>query len=314
MRDAFFSELLALLKQDDRVVFLTGDLGFKLIDSLRDSAPDRVMNCGLREAGMVGLAAGMAKMGMLPFVYSITPFLTLRCLEQLKIDLCYNRSRVVIVGVGGGFAYGPNASSHHGVDDIGVVSCLPGMTVWTPADPREVRECVRAASQLTGPAYLRLGRSGEPHVHPGDGACPDIDQPLLFGEAEDGIIATCGSILPEVLRAVEILKSQGIYPGVVRLTRLRPFPDDFLRKIIGTGKPVMTVEEHVSTGGLGQHVAAIVAEEGEGNPFKILSIPLTFPDACQSREALLQMAGLDASTIVGHFKKLAEEYALRPRT
>ena len=314
MRDAFFSELLTLFKHDDRVVFLTGDLGFKLFDSLRDHAPDRVINCGIREAGMVGYAAGMAKMGMLPFVYSIVPFITLRCHEQLKIDLCYNRSRVVIVGVGGGFAYGPNASTHHGVDDIGVVSCLPGMTVWTPADPHEVRGCVRAASRLTGPAYLRLGRNKEPDIHSVHGAYPDIEQPLLFGEAGDGVIVTCGFILHDVLKAVEILNSQGIFPGVVRLTTLRPFPEDYFREIIGAGKPVMTIEEHIAPGGLGHQVAALVAEEGKGNRFRMLSIPLAFPETCLSREGLLTWAGLDAATIAENYKRLVAEYAMRQRT
>jgi transketolase len=311
MRDAFFSELLTLYKQDERVVFLTGDLGFKLFDTLRDHAPDRVINCGLREAGMVGYAAGMAKMGLLPFVYSIVPFITLRCLEQIKIDLCYNRSRVVVVGVGGGFAYGSNASTHHGVDDIGVISCLPGMTVWTPADPHEVRECVRAASRLSGPAYLRLGRNNEPNLHSVYNDQPDIEQPLFFGEARDGVIVTCGFILHEVLRAVEMLNSQENYPSVVRLSTLRPFPDDYIRDIIGNGKPIMTVEEHVSTGGLGHQVAALVAEEGKGNPFRMLSIPLAFPDTCMSREALLAWAGLDPATIATDFKSLGAAYAMR---
>lgn len=314
MRDAFFSELLTLFKHDDRVVFLTGDLGYKLFDSLRDHAPERVINCGIREAGMVGYAAGMAKIGLLPFVYSIVPFITLRCLEQLKIDLCYNRSRVVIVGVGGGFAYGPNASTHHGVDDIGVVGCLPGMTIWTPADPHEVRGCVRAASRLTGPAYLRLGRNKEPNIHSVHGAYPDIDQPLLFGEAGNGIIVTCGFIMHEVMQAVEILNSQGIYPGIVRLATVRPFPDGFLREIICTGKTVMTVEEHIAPGGLGHHVAALVAEEGKGNPFRMLSIPLAFPDTCMSRDALLAWAGLDADTIAENFKRLVAVSPERQRS
>jgi transketolase len=304
MRDAFFSELLTLFKHDDRTVFLTGDLGYKFFDPLREHAPERVINCGIREAGMVGYAAGLAKMGLLPFVYSIVPFITLRCLEQLKIDLCYNRSRVVIVGVGGGFAYGPNAATHHGVDDIGVVGSLPGMTVWTPVDPLEVRGCVRAASRLTGPAYLRLGRNKEPNIHSVHGAYPDIDQPLLFGKAGGGIIVTCGFIMHEVMQAVEILNRLGIYPGIVRLATVRPFPDGFLREIIRTGETVMTVEEHIAPGGLGHHVAALVAEEGKGNPFRMLSIPLAFPDACMSREALLAWAGLDAEAIVENFIKL----------
>jgi transketolase len=310
MRDAFFSELLTLMKHDERVMFLTSDLGYKLFDPLREFAPDRVINCGIREAAMVGYAAGLAKTGMLPFIYSIVPFATLRCLEQIKIDLCYNRCTVVVVGVGGGFSYGPNASTHHGIDDIGVVGSLPGMTVWTPADPHEVRGCVRAASRLTGPAYLRLGRNKEPNIHTLHGAYPDIDQPLIFGEADEGVIVTCGFILHEVMQAVEILNSQGIYPGVVRLTTLRPFPDQFLREIIGAGKPVMTVEEHVSTGGLGHLVATVVAEEGKGNPFRILSIPLEFPDRCMSREALMTWAGIDSGTVVDGYKKLVAEYAI----
>ncbi len=305
MRDAFFSELLTLFKNDDRLVFLTGDLGFKLFDSLRDHAPERVFNCGIREAGMVGYAAGLAKMGLLPVVYSIAPFITLRCLEQLKIDLCYNRSRVVIVGVGGGFAYGPNGSTHHGVDDIGVVGCLPGMTVWTPADPHEVRSCVRAVSRLSGPAYLRLGRNNEPSIHSSRAACPDIDRPLVFGEATDGYIVTCGFIMNEVLQAVEMLKSRGVFPGVLRLATLRPFPDDFLREIIRSGKTIMAVEEHIAPGGIGHQVAALVAEEGKGNPFRTLSIPLAFPESCMGREALLLWAGLDASSIAKSFISLA---------
>ena len=108
MRNAFFSELLEIFKEDSKVVFLTGDLGFKAFDPMKEIDSQRVINFGIRETGMVGFAAGLAKSGMMPFVYSIVPFMTLRCIEHIKIDLCYNKARVVIVGVGGGFSYGPN--------------------------------------------------------------------------------------------------------------------------------------------------------------------------------------------------------------
>jgi transketolase len=304
MRDAFFAELFHLYRHDRRVLFLTGDLGYKLFDQLRDHDPTRIINCGIREAGMVGYAAGLAKAGLLPFIYSIVPFITLRCLEQIKIDLCYNRNRVVIVGVGGGFAYGPNASTHHGVEDLGLLGSLPGMTVWTPADPVEVRGCVKSAPSLDGPAYLRLGRNQEPVLPELHGAGADIGMPLLIGEPRDGIIVTCGFILDEVMKGVAILNRQGIYPGVVRVSTLRPFPGERLRQFIATGKPVLTVEEHITVGGLGQEVAVLVAREGKGNRFHMLSIPVSFPETCLHREGLLAWAGLDAPAIARAFAHL----------
>lgn len=305
MRDAFFAELLTLFKHDRRVVFLTGDLGYKLFDQLSGHDPARVINCGIREAGMIGYAAGLAKTGLLPFVYSITPFVTLRCLEQIKIDLCYNQANVVVVGVGGGFAYGPNGSTHHGVDDIGVLSCLPRLKIWTPSDSNEVRLCVLAASSsLDSPAYLRLGRNKEPHVFNSMHSTPDINQPALVREGSDGVIVTCGFILHEALKAADILGQVGIYPAVVRITTLRPFPEEYLRTIITGGKPLMTVEEHVAIGGLGQETARIIAEAGRGNRFKMLAIPSEFPDACYDRETLLALSGLDAQGIATAYRQL----------
>jgi len=304
VRDAFFSELFKLFRQDRRVVFLTGDLGYKLFDQLAEHDPARVINCGIRETGMIGYAAGLAQTGMLPFVYSITPFVTLRCLEQIKIDLCYNRSNLVVVGVGGGFAYGPNGPTHHGVDDIGVLSCLPGLKVWTPADPHEVRLCVRAASSLDTPAYLRLGRNKEPHVFNTLDSTPDISQPAMVRQGADGVIVTCGFILQEVLKAVELLSQYGIQPAVIRIATLRPFPEEFFRAVSAAGGPIMTVEEHVAAGGLGQECARIIAEAGSGNRFRMQAIPAAFPDACYEREQLLAWSGLDARSIASVFRQL----------
>ena len=304
MRDAFFSELYTLFRHDRKVVFLTGDLGYKLFDQLKAHDPARVINCGIREAGMIGYAAGLAKTGMLPFVYSITPFVTLRCLEQIKIDLCYNRATVVVVGVGGGFAYGPNGPTHHGIDDIGVLSCLPGLSIWTPSDPHEVRLCVQAAASLENPAYLRLGRNKEPQIFGSLSQTPDIGQPALVREGGDGVILTSGFILHEVLAAADRLKQHGLHPAVIRLTTLRPYPEEYIRALIKNGAPLMTVEEHVATGGLGQETARLVAETGRGNRFSLLAIPAGFPGACYDRDTLLAQAGLDADSIATAYRRL----------
>jgi transketolase len=304
MRDAFFAELLPLFKRDRRVVFLTGDLGYKLFDQLTEHDPSRVINCGIREAGMVGYAAGLAKTGMLPFVYSIAPFATLRCLEQIKIDLCYNKANVVVVGVGGGYAYGPNGSTHHGVDDVGVLSCLPGLTIWTPSDPHEVRLCVRAAATIDTPAYLRLGRNKEPYVFPSQQATHDIAQPAVVREETDGTIVACGFILHEALKAAELLNQVGIHPAVVRIATLRPFPHEYVSSLAANGGPLLTVEEHVATGGLGMEVARIVAEGCTGNRFAMLSIVGEFPHACYDRPSLLAQSGLDPQGIATAFNRL----------
>jgi len=304
VRDAFFSELNNLFRHDRRVVFLTGDLGYKLFDQLKEFDPARVINCGVREAGMIGYAAGLAKTGMLPFVYSITPFVTLRCLEQIKIDLCYNQANVVIVGVGGGFAYGPNGPTHHGIDDIGALSCLPRLMVWTPSDPHEVRLCVRAAATLENPAYLRLGRNKEPNVFASLKQTPDISEPALVQAGSDGVIVTSGFILHEVLKAADELARHGIHPAVVRITTFRPFPKEYIRLLCADNDALMTVEEHIANGGLGMEIARVVAESGNGKCFRMLTIPADFPDACYDRDTLLARSGLDADSIATAYRRL----------
>ena len=304
MRDAFFQELAHVYREDARVMFITGDLGYKLFDPLREIDPERTINFGIREAAMVGFAAGLAKTGMLPFVYSIVPFMTLRCLEQIKIDVCYNRSRVILVGVGGGFSYGANGPTHYGIDDLGVLSCLPGLRLWTPADPSEVRACVRAAVSLDGPAYLRLGRNNEPNLHAPDKDLPIVDAPVLVRDGSSGTIISCGVILHEVLAAADSLSSKGLPARVVHLPMLRPFAHSAVKGHLADGRPVLVVEEHVAPGGLGQEVATLLAVERMPNRFRMLSSPHAFPNACLSRKAALAWAGLDAATIARRFEEL----------
>lgn len=301
MRDAFFDELAGLYRDDDRVVFLTGDLGYTLFRPLEQIDPRRVVNFGIREAAMVGFAAGLAALGRLPFVYSIVPFLTLRCLEQIKLDLCYNRLRAVLVGVGGGFAYGPNGPTHHGVDDLGVLSALPGMTCWTPATPKEVRAFVRQTPDLEVPAFLRLGRNGEPDL---DLPVGSAGEPVLAARGRDGLIVTCGVLLHEVLAARAQLETEGIVPAVVHLPVMSPFPDEALMAYFSPGQPCLAVEEHVEAGGLGQRLALRLAQRRHSAPFRSLAIPNRFPDACYSRPAALAWAGLDAPSITRHFLEL----------
>ena len=305
MRNKFFSQLASLMAADDRVVFLTGDLGFKLYDACCQVDPARVINFGIREAAMVGFAAGLAKIGMRPLVYSIVPFVTLRCLEQIKIDLCYNQCPVVLVGVGGGLTYGINGPTHHGVDDVAVLSALTGLRIWTPCDGAEVGAMLELAPGLKGPAYLRLGRGGEPLYHAQAPSPDQVERPVVEGDPARGAIISYGHIWHEVRQAAKLIQEQGLRPALIHLPRLRPFPAQELLELLPRRVPVMCVEEQVPCGGLGQQLASLLLGAGHQGPFAGLCLEQGSPEVCLDRAAGLAWAGLDPKAIAQSFVALA---------
>ncbi len=213
MRNAFAAELIALAEADDRVVLLSGDIGNRLFDTFKGRFPSRFFNCGVAEANMMTLAAGMAISGLRPFVYTIAPFDTTRCLEQIRIDVCYHRAPVVIVGVGAGLSYAANGATHHSVEDIGFLRMLPEMTVTCPGDELEMRQLMRQLIRLQGPAYLRIGKSGEPVIH---ADLPDLTlgRGLELRSGTDVCLLATGNIVPNVLEAADLLKDAGyLGPG-----------------------------------------------------------------------------------------------------
>src|SRR5207245_8966920 len=165
MRNAFFRALYALAERDERVFLIVGDLGFGVVEPFAERFPGRFLNAGVAEQDMTGIAAGLALCGKIVFTYSIANFPTLRCFEQIRNDVCYHNANVKVVSVGGGLAYGALGVTHHATEDIAVMRTLPNMTIVAPADSIEAELATRALATQSGPAYLRLGRSGEPRVH-----------------------------------------------------------------------------------------------------------------------------------------------------
>src|SRR5687768_13663834 len=162
MRNAFLDTLFELAQQDERIVFITGDLGYRVVEKFMEQRPRQFLNAGVAEQNLTGIASGMALSGKIVFTYSIANFPTLRCLEQIRHDVCYHQANVKIVSVGGGFAYGSLGTTHFATEDLGVMRILPGMTVVAPGDPVETRHATRAVADASGPCYLRLGKAGEP--------------------------------------------------------------------------------------------------------------------------------------------------------
>jgi transketolase len=254
MRAAFVRGLTAAARRDPRIMLLTSDLGYKIFDAFAGEFPGRFLNLGVAEANMIGVAAGLALGGMRPFAYSIAPFATLRCLEQIRNDVCYHDLPVSIVGVGAGYSYGPNGPTHHALEDIAVMRALPNMAVVCPGDPAETELAVLAATARGGPVYLRIGRAGDPVVH---SAPPSfqIGQAITMREGRDCTLISTGNILPVALDAADRLRADSVSCGVLNMHTVKPLDEAALHVCSRETHALFTIEEHSGIGGLGSAVA-----------------------------------------------------------
>ena len=305
MRNAFINALTDVAAVDDRVVFLTGDLGFKLFDDFASRYPGRFFNVGVAEATMASVAAGLALEGRKPFIYSITPFVTLRCYEQIRNDICYHDMDAVVVGVGGGYSYGPNGPTHHALEDIAVMRVLPNMTIMCPGDPRETIACVHALMRHRGPAYLRLGRAGEPTVHPGDVAL-EVGTSLVVrdGENAQATLLSTGNMLATAVAAADVLAERGVRARVVSMPTVKPLDTATIDDTAARTPVVVTLEEHSLFGGFGSSVAEHVAERGLRIRFKRFAASDEFSHVCGDQEYHRRAQGLDTAHVADTVARL----------
>lgn len=270
MRNAFADEITKLGAADKRVVLLTGDIGNKLFDKFKANNPDRFFNCGIAEANMMGVAGGMAMSGLRPVVYTITPFTTTRCYEQIRVDVCYHDVPVIIVGTGSGLSYADLGPTHHSCEDLAILRVLPNMTVLAPADEVELRQCLRAALDVEGPVYIRIGKKGEKIT-------PKKDETFKIGEAitvQDGselCLISTGTVLPMVMEASVMLNAHGVKPRVESFHTVKPLDGRRLEELFANYRLVATVEEHSVLGGLGGSVAEWLARQERGTKGRLIS-------------------------------------------
>jgi transketolase len=288
MRDAFAAEIYDLARRDPSIVLLSGDIGFGVFDKFRADMPDQFVNMGVAEQNMVGVAAGLALEGRRPVVYTIIPFATMRCFEQIRVDVCMHDLPVKIVGVGGGLSYGALGPTHHATEDIAIMRALPNMRVIVPADPKDTRFLFRVV--MTDPGtratYFRLGKNGE----------PSLSFPGGYLGSEVTIIS-CGPIAKIALGASEILKARYLDCPVIQVHSIKPFPVDYIRTLIRKTDLVVTLEEHSVIGGLGSAVAEVMAEEGLPVPLVRFGIPDKFMTTVGDHDYLLAELGLTAENV-----------------
>jgi transketolase len=308
MRDAFVRTLTELAGEDERVCALTGDLGVDLFDDLAARAPGRFLNVGIAEQALVGVAAGLALSGKVPFAYSIIPFITSRPHDQIRVDVAMTGAPVKLVGVGAGYAYGVMGPTHHAIEDMALMRSLPGMTVLTPADPREAAAATRAALAIDGPVYLRLGKNGEDDVVPAD--IPYEPGVARFIRRGDHVtLASVGTALPVALEAADVLAEDGLRAGVLHFGSLKPFDACAVRAAVTDAPAIVTVEEHNRDGGFGSAVAEAMAESGIPARLARVGVPDRFCAEVGTREHLMAAMGLDAAAVAAAARRLVKEAA-----
>ena len=258
MRNAFADEIAKLGLENKDIVLLSGDIGNKLFDKFKENSADRFYNCGVAEANMMGVAAGMALCGFRPVIYTIASFATTRCLEQIRVDACYHKVPVIIVGTGSGLSYAKLGPTHHSCEDIAVLRALPDMTIFCPCDEVELRLGLQAAFELNGPIYIRIGKKGEPRIH---NAVPEliIGKSITVKKGKTVCMIVTGTIMPVALKASEILEENGISVQIESFHTVKPIDKTRLQGIFENYRLVASIEEHSLIGGLGSSIAELVA-------------------------------------------------------
>lgn len=300
MRNAFIDELSLLAEEDDKVFLIVGDLGFGVIEDFEKRFPNQFLNAGVAEQNMMGMAAGLASAGYRVYVYSIGNFPVFRCLEQIRNDVCYHQLDVSIVSIGAGLSYGTLGYSHHAIDDIGVMNALPGMTIYSPADPSEARLALRASQLIRTPKYFRIGKSGEPDIFgPKSSRFPNWSN---LSQGTRVLLLTTGSVSVEAVEAAKILRALGIEISIYTIPILKPLT--FEKVLIQQYENILVLEEHSISGGLG----SIISEHIALNQLKVNLAKLAIPDGVHhelgSQKYLRRYYGIDALGIANKVKEM----------
>ncbi len=293
MRQVFINTLVNLAEKDDRIYLLTADMGFGLVEPFAEKYPDRFLNIGVAEQNMIGIATGLALSGKTVFCYSIANFPTLRCLEQIRNDVCYHKVNVNIVAGGTGIVYGALGSTHHATDDISIMRSLPNMTIVTPADTIEASSATQAIAKLNSPCYLRLGKNDESTFLPSEFK---IGRATTLREGRDITIVSSGWMLHVAIQVAEML-TPSIQCRVVNMHTIKPLDIGVILRAARETSTIITIEEHSVIGGLGSAVAEVLADNSVVANFKRIGIKDTFCVKVGDYEALLKDNGLTASDI-----------------
>jgi transketolase len=301
--EVFASTLLELAREDSDLLVVTSDSrGSAKLAPFAKAAPGQIVEVGIAEQNLVGIAAGLAAAGKNVFAVSPACFLTARSLEQIKNDVCYSDRAVSVIGISAGVSYGALGSTHHSLHDFAVLRAIHNITIVAPADNFETREAIKATAKLSTPAYLRFGKKTMPHlprVAPGF----ELGKASLVRQGNDITFIACGETVASAVAAAEILAGDGIECRVISMHTIKPLDKSAVLKAAAETRGLITVEEHSVNGGLGEACASLLLQSGLSAPFKIVG----FPDehtVTGNQQEIFQHYGIDGPGLAGTAKKL----------
>ncbi len=309
MRNEFADALVELAENDPRVVLLTGDLGFMVLECFSDRFPDRFFNVGVAEQNMLGIATGLADSGYVPFVYSIATFVSMRPYEFLRNGAILHDLPIRVVGVGGGFDYGHNGVTHFALEDVGILRVQPGLTVIAPADAGQARSALFATADLARPIYFRVAREDAPV--PGLDGRFALGRVQVIGDGDDLAIVTLGTMAAPAVVAADVLAEEGINAIVVVVPTFNPTPIEDLVDTLGRVPLALTAEAHYVTGGVGSVVAEVIAEHGLHCRLVRCGVTEMPKGISGSQEYLSEIYGLTAQDLVRTAQRAARSQLQR---
>ena len=305
LREQFVSRLVKYSKKNKNLFLLTGDLGFSVLEPFREENPKRFFNMGVSEQNMMGVAAGLSLEGNKVFTYSISNFATSRCHEQVRNDICYHNLDVTIVSTGGGLAYGALGYTHHGIEDIAIMRCLPNMTVYVPSDRFELDLCFDKILCNKGPKYLRLSRGKEPDIY--QKAIPKSTEIIELEKSSDITLFSCGPILEQAIECVEYFKKKGISIGLYSFPVISHNLSSRIKRLLSQSSIFITVEEHKNIGGFGSFISELGISMK--NPPQIISCGVSSKNinSVGNQEHLRKINKIDKSGLIKTVFKVLKE-------
>jgi len=301
-REAFADTLIALAREDERIVAVCNDsVGSSNLTKFKAEFPDRLINVGIAEQDLVGVAAGLANGGLIPFASAAAPFLTGRALEQVKADVAYSQARVVLCGQSPGLAYGALGPTHHSIEDLSWLRAVADLPVVVPADPIQTAQAVRWAAANPGPSYLRVPRIPVPDVTP-PGSPFQPGRALQLTDGNDVTVIATGTMVSRALQAAESLRKEGIGARVLNVVFVEPLDTQAVLEAAAQTRGIVTAEEATTTGGLGAAVASLTAQHRPTH-LRILGVPRSFAPT-GSTTFLLEHFGLTADHIAAAARQI----------
>ena len=307
MRPTSLNCVYELAQKDERVIFIGSDLGAGVLEDFKKNIPDRFFMEGVSEQHIIGMAAGLALEGFVPYVNTIATFLTRRCFEQNVIDLGLHNTNVRLISNGGGTVYAPLGPTHLAIEDIAIMRTIPNMTIVSPADADEMRRFMMQTLDYQGPIYIRLGKGYDPIVST-DKVPFKIGKGIPMREGSDLLIVTTGITLSLALEAADKLKNKNLEASILHMHTIKPLDKEILLQMVDKVPAVITVEEHTIIGGLGSACAEIMVEEGfrERKVFKRIGIEDVFPSGYGKQKDMMERNGISAQKIIKTAEKLLE--------